>query len=277
MSLISFYFSALSTLSSSYVTEGLKRTSHNIKDDPNRIKTILKTFHTDEEGIGKNSQGPKDKMKGIEEIEVTREESDDFSDDFTTSEDKNEYNENLDSTAAVHQSQRRLECLNEFTSNDKILSSSFFHLFLLGDTYDTSGSLTRKHRRHMLLQYTGHAARNHDFIFFIFDQMQRHGNVGGINAVVRSHRASFKRFMSLVTDKNFRAKVKEAQQNPQGKVAKEVMEIVAPVLTMGGNKTSFGSLERNDAITKINALCLRYGMPTLFLTIAIDDVNNFNS
>ena len=55
------------------------------------------------------------------------------------------------------------------------------------------------------------------------------------------------------------------------------MRIVTPILTTGGNKTCLGSLERNDAIAKINAMCFRYGMPTLFLTAAIDDVNNLNS
>ena len=69
----------------------------------------------------------------------------------------------------------------------------------------------------------------------------------------------------------------KAKKNPNSKEAKQILKVVTPVLTTGGNKTSFGSLERNSAISRINAMCLRYGMPTLFLTVSIDDVNNFNS
>ena len=68
-----------------------------------------------------------------------------------------------------------------------------------------------------------------------------------------------------------------AKKNPKSKEAKKILKIITPILTTGGNKTCLGSLERNSAISRINAMCLRYGMPTLFLTIAIDDVNNFNS
>ena len=148
---------------------------------------------------------------------------------------------------------------------------------MLGKFYNRIGSLNFKHHRHILLQYTGHAARNKDLIFFLFNQTQRHGNIGGINAVVRSNKESFKRFTELVRNEDFKKKIQRAKKKPDGKTAEEIMRIVTPILTIGGNKTCLGSLERNDAIMKINATCLRYGMPTLFLTVAIDDVNNFNS
>lgn len=177
----------------------------------------------------------------------------------------------------IKQSKRRLECLNEFTSNEKIISSSFFHIFLLGKCFGITGSLSPKERKQILLQYTGHAASHHSFLFFVFDQMQRHSNITGINAVVRNHKQCFRTFTKLVKKKRFKKLIMKASDNTEGKTAKAIMKIVSPVLMMGGKGTSLGSLERNETISKINSLCLRYGMPTLFLTIAIDDVNNFNS
>ena len=129
----------------------------------------------------------------------------------------------------------------------------------------------------MLLQYTGTAGRCHETLFTLFDQKQRHSNTRGINTVVRNNRYCFAQFSKMVNSKKFRKLLQQAKKDPKGKIAKKVMRVVTPILTTGGSNTSLGSLERNDAISKIHAMSLRYGMPTLFLTVAIDDVNNFNS
>lgn len=229
--------SSMGSISSVYVTNRSKINHDKLKSDSLRTMVILKTFESNK---------------------VT--------------------NENVDSkSSAIPESIRRNECLNEFTSNETIISSSFFNVFLLGKAYMSKSSLNKQQKRHLFLQYTGHAARNHDLIFFLFDQAQRHGNINGINAAVRSHKKSFQKFTELVKDKDFQKKLRKAKRNPEGKTAKMVMDIVTPILTIGGNKTALGALERNDAISKINAMCFRYGMPTLFLTVAIDDVNCLNS
>lgn len=235
----------LSAITSSYVTDKQKRKYLELEKDPKRIKTYLRALYSDSTA----QNGSKDSSKPH--------------DSFTSNQPK--------------VSKRRLECLNEFTDNEKIIASSFFHIFLLGKAYMTSGSLSNKHRRHIFLQYTRMAGSCQQFIFFLFDQLQRHSNVLGINAVVRSHKQSFDRFTKLVKKKDFRKKIIKAKKNPSGKTARQIMHTVGPVLTMGGKNTLVGSNEKNDTIAKIHSLCLRYGMPTLFLTVAIDDVNNFNS
>ena len=230
--------SVLDSISSAYVTDRKKNEHGDLENDPVRIKAILDTFES-KEVVNDNNVKPR--VQGIP------------------------------------QSVRRNEILDEFTCNDIIISSSFPDVFLLGKCYQIKGSLTNKQRRHLLLQYTGNGARNHDLIFFLFDQLQRHGNINGINAVVRSHKRSFERFKDLVKNPEFQRIIKEAKKDPKGKIAQIVMDIVAPILKIAGNKTSVGALERHQAITKINAMCYRYGMPTLFLTVAIDDVNCCNS
>ena len=117
---------------------------------------------------------------------------------------------------AIETSKRRLECLDEFTSNEKIISSSFFHIFLLGKAYMTSGTISTKHQRHMLLQYTGTAGRCHETLFTLFDQKQRHSNSRGINTVVRNNKDYFAQFSKLVNNKNFRNSYKK-----QNRIQKE--------------------------------------------------------
>ena len=238
------YLSPLQSLSSSYITNGKKRTPDKLDEDPKRIKSVLKIFHQEDDHL---------LSKKTKEVEKVPEKND------------------------IEVSKRRLEALNEFTSNEKIISASFFHIFLLGKSYKRDGSLLPANHRHLLLQYTGIAGRCHDLLFFLFDQTQRFGNIGGINSVVRNHKESFDQFTSMVKNKNFRKVLQKAKKDPTGRTAKKVMKLVTPILTTGGSNTCLGALERNDAISKINAMCLRYGMPTLFLTIAVDDVNNFNS
>lgn len=236
-------------MSSSYITSGIKRKSNDVLNDPTRMKSVLHVFKTNE---AKKQTANTAKHSDIQS--------------------KTSSTNNI-----IEKSKRRVEALCEYTSNEKIISSSFFHIFLLGKAFMSSGPLSPTQQRHILLQYTGIAGRYHEAIFTLFDQKQRRGNTIGINTVVRNNKDCFRQFSQLVNNDKFRKLLLKAKKNPKGKVAKKVMQIVTPVLTTGGSRTSLGSLERNDAIMKINAMCLRYGMPTLFLTIAIDDVNNFNS
>lgn len=260
--------SPLQSLSSSYITSGNKQSCDKIEQDPNRLKAILKLFHNDDK-----KSTPKNQPQGGEYKET---EGDSNKEKKANAYKEAEAEENSD-PKPIDMSKRRLECLNEFTSNEKIIASSFFPIFLLGKAYLRDGSLLPSHHRHMMLQYTGIGGSYHDAIFFLFDQVQRHGNIRGVNSVVRSHKDCFDEFTTLVSSKKFRKVLHKAKKDPNGKEASKVMKLVAPILTTGGNRTCLGSLERNDAISKINAMCLRYGMPTLFLTVAVDDINNFNS
>ena len=65
----------------------------------------------------------------------------------------------------VVKSKRRIEQLNEYTCNERIIASSFFHVFLLGKAYQKDNGLLPVHHRHLLLQHTGFAGRSHDLIF----------------------------------------------------------------------------------------------------------------
>lgn len=293
ISKLNYCIAELSCIGSSYITDRHKRDSDDDSDlqhNRKRTKSILDTFDANSNDLGSDSASSTESNDESIQSENTSIESDDVatgandniiavaqSDDANIESENSSIESDDGGTNAIQVSVRREDCLNEFTSNEKIIASSFFPIFLLGKAYSTTGGLNRQHKRHMMLQYTGHAGRNHNFIFFLFDQSQRHGNVGGINAVVRSHEASFNKFAELVTNKEFKKKLKKAKHNPDGEDAKEILKTVAPVLAVGGNKECGSLIQRNEAISKIHSLCFRYGMPTLFLTIAIDDVNNFNS
>lgn len=259
----------MQSISGSYITDSIHTKHVTLMKHQLRIKAVLDLFSNNEK-----------KKRRLQVNKDGQKRTDDMDSNASTKRNTIEGigNENIEpsNNDSIPTSQRRSECINEFTSNEKILSASFFHIFLLGQAYKRYGSLMPKHQRHLMLQFTGIAGRCHEAIFILFNQIQRHGNVNGVNSVVRCHKESFNEFTNLVSNKKFRKVLQRAKQNPKGKTAKKIMKIVTPILTTGGNKTCFGSLERNDAVSKILAMCVRYGMPTLFLTVAIDDVNNFN-
>ena len=76
--------------------------------------------------------------------------------------------------------------------------------------------------------------------------------------------------------KEFQAKLKRAVQNPSGCDAKSVLRHLVPIMKSVGKNTSFGALERHVAGGDILAMGRRYGAASLFLTVAVDDVNSPN-
>ena len=73
---------------------------------------------------------------------------------------------------------------------------------------------------------------------------------------------------------SFQEKLKEAVKDPHGKIGKEVMKKIEPILTGGGKLTTYGALARADTGKKIMAMRRRHGCAPAFLTFAIDDVNH---
>lgn len=70
--------------------------------------------------------------------------------------------------------ERENDPFNELLANDRLLYSFFPLLFLFGHGISSSGSLSEKLTRHLMLQFRGQFAGCHSLIFLIFDQLQRH-------------------------------------------------------------------------------------------------------
>jgi hypothetical protein len=166
---------------------------------------------------------------------------------------KKEYNESKEEAKMEERmSYRQQDPLNEFSGGasgrkDEGTVKAFPDVFFLGKGYDSNRpSLNEEQVEHLLMQFTTSAATCRPLVFYLFDQMQRHGS----------------------------EKLKEAVKDPHGKVGKEVMKKIEPILTGGGKQTLYGALARADTGGKIMAMRRRYGSAPAFLTFAIDDVNH---
>jgi hypothetical protein len=84
-----------------------------------------------------------------------------------------------------------------------------------------------------------------------------------------------KSFQEMMKDGDqFDEDLQGALDDPTGPKAKAILKAVLPILNFAGRKSSYGAVERNASVTKIFEISRRYGSPSVFLTVAPDDINN---
>ena len=192
---------------------------------------------------------------------------------------KRVYNESKENAVTESMSYREQDPLNEFVGGplgkDEGLVKAFPDVFFLGKAYDNDRpSLSEEQTRHLLMQFTTNAASCQPLLFYLFDQIQRHGSIKGMYAKQVQNKSEFAKFADEYVSETFQEKLKEAVKDPHGKTGKEVMKKVEPILAGGGKLTIYGALARADTGGKIMAMRRRYACAPAFLTFAIDDVNH---
>jgi hypothetical protein len=199
---------------------------------------------------------------------------------INVSDEKKEYNESKEASQREWVSYREQDPFNEFSGGvsgrrDEGLVKAFPDVFFLGRAYDSDRpSLNEEQVRHLLLQFTTNAASCRPLLFYLFDQMQRHGSIKGVRAKEAQNPSEFAKFAEEYMSESFQEKVKEAVKDPHGKIAKQVMKKMEPFLTGGGKRTTYGALARADTGGKIMAMRRRRGCAPAFLTFGMDDVND---
>ena len=196
---------------------------------------------------------------------------------------KAKYNESNEATKTEWMSYREQDPFNEFLGGasgrkDEGLVKAFPDVFFLGKGYDSNRpSLNEERVEHLLMQFTTNAASCRPLLFYLFDQLQRHGSIKGMHAKRVNKENEFAKFAEEFTSDSFREKLKEAIKDPHGKIGKEVMKKVEPILTGGGKLSAYGALARADTGKKIMAMRRRHACAPAFLTFAIDDINHPSS
>jgi hypothetical protein len=199
---------------------------------------------------------------------------------INTSNEKKEYNESKEEAKIEWSSYRELHSFNEFLGGafgkDEGMVKAFPDVFFLGKAYDSNRpSLNEQQVEHLLMQFTTNAASCQPLLFYLFDQMQRHGSIKSMHAKqAHQNRNQFVKFAEEYLSEGFQEKLKVAVKDPHGKVAKGVLKKVEPILGGGGKRNTYGALARADTGKKILAMRRRFSCAPSFLTFAIDDVNH---
>ena len=163
--------------------------------------------------------------------------------------------------------------LNEFTENDRLFYWSFPFVFLLGRGLKTIGSMSQTTSRHLQLQFTGTAATVCRLTHLILDQYQRHANTRHDAAFLKQNPTSFAEFAKWQSETEFSLNLKEAAKHPERAKSKKNCERIMKHVNVNSNKIPFTTSARKNAMSKLLANCNYYGLPSIFLTFAPDDVH----
>ena len=199
---------------------------------------------------------------------------------INVSDETKEYNKSKEATTMEWMSYREQDPFNEFLGGasgrkDEGMVKAFPDVFFLGKGYNSNRpSLNEEQVEHLLMQFTTNAATCRPLLFYLFDQLQRHGSIKGMHAKRTNKENEFAKFTEEFMSESFQEMLKEAVKYPHGKIGKKVLKKIEPILTGGGKRTTFGALARADTGGKIMAMRRRYGCAPAFLTFAIDDVNH---
>ena len=117
-----------------------------------------------------------------------------------TSDEKKEYDESKEATKMEWMSYREQDPFNEFLGGasgrkDEGLAKAFPDVFFLGKGYDSNRpSLNEEQVQHLLMQFTTNAASCQPLLFYLFDQLQRHGSIKGMHAKDAQNPGEFAKF-----------------------------------------------------------------------------------
>ena len=182
---------------------------------------------------------------------------------------------NLPNSNSSNISYRDSVPINEFTDAEYALCGAFPDVFFYGRAYGRkNGGPTQKKKIHLLYQFTAAPSTCIPLIFYLFDQLCRHETLHGMSVKVKSDKEAFEKLSREIGTDSFKSRLRKAVKDPEGEDAKYILGKVLPVLNISGRNTPFGAVERRLALSKIYALQRRYGAPSIFLTIAVDDINN---
>jgi hypothetical protein len=128
--------------------------------------------------------------------------------------------------------------------------------------------------RQVFLYFDNRFATDLSLVFHAANMVMRHAVNRAVTARVKTSPAAFEMFNSLLHDGNFMNMLQEAQDDPQGKAAREVVSKVIGFINLSASKIPWGSRERAAEMAKLIADS-RYGGPSsIFYSVSPDDVHN---
>ena len=136
------------------------------------------------------------------------------------------------------------------------------------------GSIPNDYLVHLLCQGHNQFAGDAAFIFTACNQRMRHETLTSVSCKAKRNPSSMEQLGKLTKDPLFAKKVSTAVACPDGKEAKEVLQMFQNVLKNSGASVPYSPFESASAVSKVHAMCQWYGCPSVFITITVDDAHN---
>lgn len=159
--------------------------------------------------------------------------------------------------------------VSDFSRDDKGLSTSFPHVFMLGQAYSVQpGSLSVEKRKHLLNQFHLTPSKDRRLLGFLFDVQQRLQVINGVKAHVEGNRKAIKLFRDLMDSDTERQLLRKAVEFPHSQSSKKILRKYLSHLQYSSRRVSYGTLEGMQLKHNLLAKSYRYSPPTGFFTIS---------
>ena len=131
--------------------------------------------------------------------------------------------------------------------------------------------------RALFLYFDNRFARDQALLYHCANTKMRHDVNKAVGAKVKSNGEAFRQFTELVADPGFLAQLEEAQKNPKGRDARQVLKRVVGFVNLAAKSVGWGTRERAAEMTKLMADHRNEGAGAIFYSIAPDDVHSMMS
>jgi len=168
--------------------------------------------------------------------------------------------------------------VNEFENNQLIMKGGFPHLFAIFDFKRCgvrSGTLPQQLIKHWLSLADGRFAKEPQFAFLCFNQLQRHSLTQQVARTVRSGKgeASILEFKKLIMEEGFNPKLDKAIANPTDPESVKLQKIIIRHVQTFSSQVLFLAMERKSCLQKIYSLFFYGGYPSIFWTLSPADMD----
>jgi len=170
---------------------------------------------------------------------------------------------------------REKDPLNDYSSDDRGVSTSFPHVFMLGKAYGRPiGRLTHEERFHLLNQFTLVPATDRRLLGFLFDIMQRMRVIDGVKAYVEGNNWALQVVQQILEDPMERQLLQEAVRFPHTEAARQLLHKYMVHLRFAGKDVAYGAVEGLKLKHRLLGSCNRYSAGNYFFTISPTNLDN---
>ncbi|MDR3426091.1 DUF6570 domain-containing protein, partial [Silvimonas sp.] len=163
---------------------------------------------------------------------------------------------------------------NEFDCNGRALTLTFPELFVLGRGCPYTSVPRAKYLRHLMILADRRFATHPDFVFLLYNQLQRHEACRVVAAHLDTNDKGIDAFLALANDPSLPAKLAQATKDPTCPAAQDLLRTVTPLIRVTSSRVQYSVQAREAVLSRIKAMNNFFGLPSWFITIAPADINS---
>ena len=164
--------------------------------------------------------------------------------------------------------------MNEFETNDRLSKLSLPSLFMFGSGIKRPCGVSEADTRHMLLQYDNRFAEARDFCLLLFNQRFCHTALRSVRDAISAIPNRMKAFETAINTPNLEEDSRKGEANPQRKEARHLVHTFMPLFGTCHAAVPFSTSKRYAVMGKMNSMMLFFGPPSLFYTVAPNDIDH---